>query len=256
MMTPHYQASESDRVRFESKTQIDHDFLAAIAAHELREPVQAIMSFISVVLQGVAGPLTDVQFDFLSTAGVATRRLKRRIDDLQLVLAGEVGLKLNLQPVDLARHVTSCVQELSEIARSYNVTIETQFQCTSGAGIIADPDRVDQIILNLVENAIQYASTDSTVTVGLNQSEGGAWCLTVQNNVDEVPEAEPDAWFTPFDRGFSVQSAQQSGTGLGLTAVEYLVRAQGGQVMAQTRGNRVYFGVIFGREDKCRVASV
>ena len=256
MTIPQNPPNESDRVLHNTSPPVDPDFLAAMAAHELREPVQAIMSFLSVVLRGVAGPLTDVQLDFLSSASVATHRLKRRIDDLQFVLAGEGGLKLHLQPVDLAEHVIACVHELSEIACAYDVTIRTRLQASSGATIIADPDRLDQVILNLVENAVQYASTGSEIIVGLNQSESGAWCLTVQNSVDDVPETDPNAWFVAFDRGFGVKSTQRSGLGLGLTAVEYLVRALGGQVMAQTRGNQVYFGVIFGRENQCHISSV
>src|SRR5690606_10796657 len=96
-------------------------------------------------------------------------------------------------------------------------------------------------------NAIQYATTGSSVVVFLTQSDAGAWCLAIENSVDDAPEQDPEAWFVAFDRGFTPQSAERNGCGLGLTAVEYLVRAQGGHVLARTDGRHVYFGVIFGQ---------
>lgn len=223
----------------------DREYLTAIAAHELREPTQAILSFLNVVLQERAGPLTDIQRDFLSTAELATRRLKRRIDDLQLLLSGEHEFSLNPEPTDLVKQVSECCHELTEIANGYGVTVEMSVYAADTAWILADPVRLDQILLNLIENAIQYASAGSTVFVNVCPDTVGAWCVTVQNVVDEATDDDPNNWFIPFNRGDTDKVAARKGFGLGLTAVEYLVRAQGGQVMARSCGNQVYFGVAF-----------
>jgi signal transduction histidine kinase len=223
----------------------NRDILVAVAAHELREPLQAALSFLNVVLQGKVGELNETQTDFLSTADHAMRRLKRRVEDLHLILAGERGFTMQMEAVDVVQHLKECCLEMQEIAASFQIRIQTDIEAPNAAWIDIDPARLDQILLNLIENAVQYSAVDSVVRVFLRESSSGAWCVVVNNVVDRPPSEDPKSWFTAFSRGSNAKSVERRGQGLGLTAVEYLVRSQGGHIMARSIGNHIWFGVIF-----------
>lgn len=228
----------------------DQKLAAEIAAHELREPSQAILSFLCVLLEERAGPLTSIQRDFLATAEQAARRLRRRIEDLQLVMAGCATLSINARETDLRTRVEECCHELELIASSYNVQLRIEDRHTGPQPLTwADPDRVDQILLNLIENAIQYSACGSEVIVTIDNCGPDAWCIRVENTVSQPLREDPCRWFMPHIRGSNGHELRPEGQGLGLVAAGMLVRAHNGSIVARAEGNTVTIDVVLPRND-------
>jgi signal transduction histidine kinase len=212
---------------------VERDLTTLTAVHELREPVQAIFSFLCVLLEGRTGPLSDLQRDFLSTADQATRRLMRRIEDLQLIMSEHQDFTIRPEVTDLLQRATACCNELSQIARSHNVQLQMDtLPAMQIPHIWADPDRIDQILLNLIENAIQYSRRGGTVHVKVEACLPDNWSVTVRNTVEGPSSENPSDWFMPQTRGQHGIIARSDGQGLGLTAAKTLARIQGGDIIA------------------------
>lgn len=225
---------------------IERKLVAKTAVHELREPVQAILSFLCVLLEERTGPLSDLQRDFLATADQATRRLKRRIDDLQLTMTEHLDLTIRPEATDLLTRVSECCQELSQIAAGYGVQLELDTTKTvHRPQTWADPDRVDQIFLNLIENAIEYSTGGTKVRISVQACQPDSWSVTVRNTIGELLNEDPSTWFMPQSRGKNGIATRSNGQGLGLTAAEKLARAQGGEITARARGRTVSITVTF-----------
>lgn len=221
--------------------------LAALAGHELREPLQAIQSFLSVVLDGRTGPLTDQQLDFLSTANQAAKRLSQRIADVQLALTYEDNpFQMDREPVNLRDSAQRCCQELTLLARCHDVTLQLDLSGWEDERLICgDPDRVDQVLLNLIENGIRYARPASIVQVAVRESDSGGCAVVVRNEVETPPKEDPNIWFEPFERGANNANKELCGFGLGLTVVAYLMEAHRGSVSAHVNDHVVSVGATF-----------
>lgn len=225
---------------------INRTLVAKTAVHELREPVQAILSFLCVLLEERTGPLSDLQRDFLATADQATRRLKRRIDDLQLIMTEHMDITIRPEAIDLVSRVHACCHELSQIASGYDVQLEVDTgELSQFPRIWADPDRFDQILLNLIENAIQYSIRGEKVCISVRSCQPESWSVTVRNTIGELLNEDPSTWFAPQTRGQNGITIRRNGQGLGLTAAKALTCAQGGEISAGVYGQTVAITVSF-----------
>lgn len=220
-----------------------------MAAHELREPIHAIQSFLSVILRERIGPINAVQRDFLTSAYLAGRRLERLIDDVQLMISRERGFEIRPEQVDLLSHVNSACRELAPIAEGYHVSLAVSPRGHGAWELRADPTRLDQVVLNLVENAVRYAAAGSTVHVRLRSSPSRLLCA-IENAVDQPPSEDPAEWFTPFRRGERPNAPQRAGLGLGLAVVAHLVDAHGGRMLTRSRDRLVTIGFVLPRHER------
>lgn len=227
----------------------ERELFASMAAHELREPIHAIQSFLSVILRERIGPINAVQRDFLTSAYLAGRRLERLVNDVQLMIARERAFDVRPEPVDLLAHVNAACRELASIAEGYHVTLAVAPEPGGNWELRADPTRLDQMVLNLLENAVRYASAESTVQVRLRSSGSRVLCL-IENAVDQPPSEDPGVWFTPFRRGERPGGPERSGLGLGLAVVAHLVEAHGGQMVTRSRGLLVTIGFVLPRQER------
>jgi signal transduction histidine kinase len=213
-----------------------HQFIS-MTAHELREPLQAIQGFLSVVLHNRVGPLNPIQQDFLSSAYVAGRRLERLICDLQTLVIGERAFPINCEPCDMHARSVACVRELESAAESYGVSVEVEPRGHGPWVAWGDPERIDQVLLNLIENAVRYSSRGTIVRVRLRAGATGV-LITVHNTIDTMPHEDTRRWFAPFTRG-SQSATQPAGLGLGLAVADHLVHRHGGYITARMRRHHV-----------------
>jgi signal transduction histidine kinase len=224
----------------------EHEVLAAMAAHDLREPVHAIQGFISVLRSDQAGATTPLQRDFLDSMFHAARRIERLINDIQIILSRQRGFSLVTEPTDLRAHLQSCIQELMPVADATRLDLQVDVAplpsaAVDGWTILVDPLRLEQILLNLLENAIRYGDPDTTIRVRLRRTASRVLCV-VENQAIHLADDDPSRWIMPFERGQRGMAASRSGRGLGLTVVDHLVRAHGGRVLLRRRGITVAIG--------------
>jgi ammonium transporter len=206
-------------------------FLASMS-HELRTPLNAIIGFTRLVSRN-ADALPDKQVDNLSKILVSAEQLLGLIDeilDLSRVEAGEVSLDMGeTQVADVLREVTDSLEPLVDHAR-VRLAVKAE---PSLPPVVTDRDKVTQILLNLVSNAIKYTD-DGLITVRAEAADGRLQ-IDVSDTGIGVSDEELPKIFDEFHRAESRTARDRRGTGLGLTISQRLARELGGDVRAASR---------------------
>jgi len=214
----------------------------SIAAHDLKAPLAAIQSFLGVLLGGFAGELNDKQKHMIQRASQRINELLNLISNLLDIPRIEVGqLVQEMTEVSLAQVIDSFVEEGSSLAKQkglkFSVHVPSDLSCVYGA-----PTRLQQVITNLVNNAINYTNegevvvraveTDNEILVEVSDTGSGI-------SPDDMPRL-----FEDFFRGSDVE---HKGTGLGLSISKRIVEAHGGKIWAESpcaetgKGSKICF---------------
>ncbi|MEO8213667.1 MAG: HAMP domain-containing sensor histidine kinase [Myxococcales bacterium] len=201
-------------------------FLAR-ASHELRTPVTNVQASLEA-LEGGAADIPELRRKFLATALLETTRmasLVRQLLDLGELEAGVTGVELRV--LDLRRLIEQVVQAMAVRFQTAAVTVEVSLQAVAPAQ--GDPDRLKQVLLNVLDNALRFSPRDSKVRVSLGSDDG----TTVIVVADEGPGFSPEDLPRVFDQFFSSQTSHGSrGAGLGLAIARRITEAHGGELSA------------------------
>ncbi len=216
------------------------EFVANVS-HELRTPLSLIKGYVETLLDG-AKDNPEVQTKFLRIIEKHADRLAFLIEDLLLLSKLDSGqVVMNFQKLELAPIIDQVMEDLGAKAEDRRVTLVNEFPKELSAR--ADGDRLQQVLFNLVDNAIKYGSADGQVRVG-----GGLTPVGVEVFVrDDGPGIPPEARDRIFERFYRVDKARsrdQGGTGLGLSIVKHIVQAHGGEVRVESelgQGTAFYF---------------
>ena len=215
------------------------DELLTIIAHDLRNPVSVIHSYIQLLRPRVPprGPADIEHLRMgLEHMGVATTRLIAQIDellDLARLQAGQ-ALELQLRPVDLVALAREVALEQQQTTRHHAITVVTSLPELCGC---YDPVRIARVLSNLLSNAVKYSPDGGTITVDVSQVQdvAGAWAvLRVRDEGLGIPEAELPQIFHRFQRASNVVG-RISGTGIGLASVQQIVAAHQGTIEVASR---------------------
>jgi PAS domain S-box-containing protein len=217
------------------ETEVDRmksDFIATVS-HELRTPMTSIKGSLGLVLGGIAGPLPDDARELLVIAQNNTDRLIRLINDILDISRIEAGkMEIKLAPLSVAGAVDRAVRELSGYASQRSITVTVDLPLTLPRAM-ADGDRLQQVLVNLISNAIKFsgAGTQVSVTAGLL---GSQVYLRVQDQGPGIPLHQQEEIFTKFHRVDNASSRKTGGTGLGLAICKALVTEHGGQIWVKS----------------------
>ena len=235
------QALEEANLRLQEMDQLKSDFVSNVS-HDLRLPLTSIKGSIDNMLDGITGDLSETQTRSLRRIQGNANRLSRLINDLLDLSRIEAG-RLEIHPMNLsigqvARDVLETVESLAaEKGISLGVSEEEP-----PLTVRADPDRVYQILTNLVGNALKFTSEGGEVEVGI-ALQGEFVCTAVRDTGEGIP---PDQLGTIFDKFEQVSgsSGEGKGAGLGLSIARSLVELQGGQIWVESewgKGSTFYF---------------
>ncbi|KRC76703.1 PAS domain-containing sensor histidine kinase [Nocardioides sp. Root240] len=205
----------------------DRSDLVATLAHELRSPLTGVKGFVQALLARW-DKLTDEQKKLMLTmASADADRLSRLITELLDVARIDTGrLQLHRRPTDVVKKVLR-VQESISVATSTPVEVDAEADLPL---IDADPDKVIQVVTNLVENAVRHGSGPVRIHVGRWADDPSYVAVTVTDEGEGIPEELRKRIFTKFWTG-----SARSGSGLGLYIVRGLVKAHGGTVTVDDR---------------------
>jgi signal transduction histidine kinase len=210
--------------------QAKNAFLADVT-HELRTPLTVIRGTLETLEDGAMDDL-EGRGPLLDSMQKETERLIRLVNELLVLARADAGaLKLDLQVLDLGDMVRSRCEVLSRLAGLRQVELHPLSQ--AGCRVNADPDRLAQVLDNLLDNAIRHAPGGSTVTVTV-QPDGGDVRCAVRDSGKGIPAEHLPFIFERFYRADASRNRQTGGTGLGLAIVRALVLAQGGRVRADS----------------------
>jgi two-component system phosphate regulon sensor histidine kinase PhoR len=216
-----------DLTRIKQLERTRQEFVANVS-HELRTPLSLIKGFVETLLEGAKND-PEKCTRYLQTVEKHTDRLTFLIEDLLTISRLESGqLVMNLHPVELRDQTQRVLEDLRSRAADKNVTLEN----TVPAGLTAraDAERLQQVLTNLVENAIKYGRNGGHVLVGSQATSSGRVELWVQDDGPGIPEAARARVFERFYRVDRARARETGGTGLGLAIVKHIVQAHGGEV--------------------------
>jgi signal transduction histidine kinase len=204
--------------------------LTADVAHELRTPLHVIQGNLEGILDGVYEPTTE----HIEATLAETRFLARLVEDLRTLSLAEAGqLPLAREPLDPAELVTDVATTFSGPAQVAGVDLRTEVAADLPP-LTADPQRLEQVLTNLVANALRYTPRGGTITLGAQPIEGGAR-LTVRDTGEGIPPEDLPYVFDRFWRGDRSRShADGAGVGLGLAIARQLAEAHGGRITAES----------------------
>lgn len=202
--------------------------LVASVSHELRTPLTSIVSFTGLLRDGLgADPLED-QVEFLDIIGRNTDRLIRLVDDLLFLDKLDSNLMpLEFEPVNLPQLVSQAVASIRPRAESRD--LELAVRCTQGPPLQGDPQRLGQLVDNLLANAVKFTPDGGRVSVRV-VPDGDGWLLEVSDTGIGVPDDEQGEIFERFFRASNARRQAMAGSGLGLAIVKRIVQAHGGSI--------------------------
>jgi two-component system phosphate regulon sensor histidine kinase PhoR len=213
----------------------------ANVSHELRTPLSLIQGYVETLLDG-AKDNPDVAVKFLRTIERNAGRLRLLIEDLLVISELESGrVKLDLGPVALRSVVQKVLDDFRARAEAGRQRVCNQ---APDLAVRADPSRLEQVLSNLIDNAIKYGRPEGQVIVGGCLAEGGQVEVSVQDDGPGLPPESLDRLFERFYRVDKARSREQGGTGLGLAIVKHIVQSHGGRVWAKSQlghGATFYF---------------
>ena len=212
--------------------QVRTDF-AANVSHELKTPLTSIRGFVET-LQAGAIDNPEMAHKFLNIIMMETERLTRLINDILSISKLESGDdEVATERIRLDKKARDVCDMLSIHAQEKQVTVN----CTTGndpVWIIGNPDRVEQLLINLTENAIKYNEPGGSVTVQVfaNDQEAN---VTISDTGIGIAEENLPRLFERFYRVDKGRSRQMGGTGLGLAIVKHIVRSMGGEIEVHSK---------------------
>jgi signal transduction histidine kinase len=218
------QAQESDRIK--------SSFLATMS-HELRTPLNSIIGFTGVILQGLTGPLNDEQIRQLSMSRDSARHLLALINDILDISKIEAGqLEIVKRPFEVRQAVESVLRIVQPLAQKKNLQLHVDI-AVNVATINNDRRRVEQVLINLVNNAIKFTERGE-VNIECQIRDGQLETSVRDTGIGIQPE-DVQRLFKPFQQIDTGLARGHDGTGLGLAICKRLVTAMGGDIRVESQ---------------------
>jgi signal transduction histidine kinase/DNA-binding response OmpR family regulator len=214
---------------------------AQVMSHELRTPLTSIAGALDIVLSGYAGPLSDRQLRYVEMARQAATRMNQMVDQLLDLARAQAGsITVAATPVQLDRLAREVIDRYRAAAAAKQLTVVLGASAEDIA-ILGDPERLSQVLGNLMTNAIRFAPSGGVIDVqvfGPPLSEDAVG-VSVYNSGDPIPADERERVFEPF----SASSRRVGGTALGLSISRTIVEAHGGRIWVEssTTGTKFVF---------------
>ena len=223
------------------------DEFISMASHQLRTPLTSIKGYLSMVLEGDVGPLNKKERDMVQTAFNSAERMVFLIADLLNVSRLQSGkFVIENKPTDLSKMIESQVDQLQETAQNHQLKL-TYVKPGSFPMLNIDETKVQQVVMNFMDNAIYYTPPGGSIEVRLEATEKEV-IYTVTDTGLGVPKAEQSHLFAKFYRANNARKARPDGTGLGLFMAKKVIVAQGGAIIFKsTEGKGSTFGFSFPR---------
>jgi histidine kinase len=205
--------------------------LLADVTHELRTPLATIEGYMEGLLDGVIAP-NKPTFSLILRESV---RLQRLIEDLQLLSRAEAGqLPVTPAPLNLHERIDLLAAQFRPQFAAQEIELELEL-APELPPLWADPDRLDQVMINLLANAMRYTPMGGIVTIRALPFDRFVQISVVDSGMGIAPEHLPHL-FERFYRVDKSRARQSGGSGIGLTVARHLVYAQGGDIWAESEG--------------------
>ncbi len=235
-------AMNADIIQLRKLERVRTEFLGNVS-HELRTPIFAIQGMLETLLDGALSD-PEVNRTFVERSLANTKRLNTLLGDLIEISRIESGeMKMSFRYFPVGELLSQVVTEMRPIADQNRVALTADLT-TIGMAVLGDRDRLKQVMINLVDNAIKYNHAGGTVAISAAREDSGVKISVTDNGVgiadDQIPRI-----FERFYRVDKERSREAGGTGLGLAIVKHIIEAHGSRVsVTSTPGSGSTFSFI------------
>jgi PAS domain S-box-containing protein len=226
-----FEAERRARADAEAASRMKDEFLATVS-HELRTPLNAILGWAQLAKGQAQVAQVSKALETIERNARSQSKLIGDILEISRIVSGKI--RLEVVPTDLARTVEQVVEMTrpAAVAKSISLAMDVPAE---GAPLVADPDRLQQIVSNLLTNAVKFTPVGGAVLAVIEPTAGG-WCLRVEDTgVGIAPDFLPHV-FDRFRQGDGSTTRSQGGLGLGLSIVRHLAELHGGSVRVESHG--------------------
>lgn len=231
----HRVLEELDHAR-KKQLRLKDEFLSHVS-HELRSPLSVVHQFVTIPVDGLAGDLSPEQREYLGIALENVNRLRRMIDELLEVTRAETG-KLTVEA-----ERTSVTEVIANTLNTFRISAEEKAICLSShvsdvlPPALADPERLRQILTNLIDNAIKFTPEGGTVTIraGFFEKDKDFLCVSVADTGRGISPAAAPRIFDRFYQESGALEGHRKGLGLGLYICRELVSRHRGRIWVESR---------------------
>ncbi|MCJ7622311.1 MAG: ATP-binding protein, partial [Anaerolineaceae bacterium] len=212
------------------------DFVANVS-HELRTPLTSIKGYAEIMLMGASGSLSDQQEQFMETIKSNSERLSVLVDDLLNISYIEAGqIALAVKPIDLLKIAEGVLQGITKRSEEDRKLMDFDLEALSDLPVVyGDPEKVRNILMNLVNNAYNYTPENGRVVVHILLKENEVQ-IDVQDNGIGIEPEQHSRIFERFYRGENALVIASAGTGLGLAISKVLVEMHNGRIWFESSG--------------------
>ena len=206
------------------------DFLSRMS-HELRTPLNSILGFGQLLDRQTPTEIQRPRIRYILSAGRHLLNLINEVLDISRIESGT--LQLSVEPVCLEEAIGEALDLMRPLAAERTITLATNCSLETATYVLADRQRLKQVLLNLLSNAVKYTAVKGAVTISFSKSSQDLTRISVRDTGVGIPVEKLARLFTPFDRLGAEQSAVE-GTGLGLALCQRLVHAMNGSIGANS----------------------
>ncbi len=219
-----------DVTRVEAAEKSRRDFIANVS-HELRTPLTSIQGYVETLVED-SNPSPETTREFLGIIHKNASRMNRLTEDLLALASIESpDYKLAVQPIRANALVQDAIESLGGIVVDSEIDLESAG--APDACVLADPDAMNQVFGNLIENALKYGKGGKRILVGARIAESEVEFF-VQDFGPGIASEHLDRIFERFYRVDKARSRESGGTGLGLAIVKHIMEVQGGRAWAES----------------------
>lgn len=218
--------NEKEMQLLRQNEQFRREFLQNLS-HEFRTPIFAIQGYVETLLDGA---INDPQVNrrYLENASHNVDRLTNLLSDLDQISKLERGeLVLLHQPFVIQELVKEVFESLAGKAEKQHIQCGIKKDCESPLTVYADKEKIRQVLLNLVENAIKYGKTNGTITASMYRTDGQHVLVEITDDGMGIPEKEVGRVFERFYRTEEGRTRDSKGSGLGLAICKHIIEAHG-----------------------------
>ena len=211
----------------------------SMVSHELRTPLNSVHGFVDLLLQGHMGELTEEQKKYLGYAGEGVQQLISIVEDILFMTRSDVGqFEIKQQPgVNLLVLAGQVVTSLEPQARKAGVVINKEIPSPSPL-LYVDPQRMKQVLNNLVTNAIKFTPPEGTVTIRASEHNEQFALISVADTGFGIPVEDRQHVFERFYQSNHVQQSKMGGYGLGLSIARLIVEQHGGTIYFESTSGK------------------
>jgi two-component system phosphate regulon sensor histidine kinase PhoR len=230
-----------DITRLKELEKIRQDFVANVS-HELRTPLTTIKGYAETLLEGALKE--EVASQFVQVIKKHTDRLTKIVEDLLMLSKIESKeFQLKIEVIPLPDFISDVIDFVKETAEKKKISI-SQSKIPSSLAVEADRNYLEQVLINLLDNAIKYTHEGGGVMILAIEKDQREIQFSIEDNGIGIPKEDIPRIFERFYRVDKGRSQELGGTGLGLSIVKHLVQAHGGRIWVESqleKGSTFYF---------------